>query len=237
MANCLILIPARGGSKRLPGKNTREFAGQPLIAWTINAALDSGLNADVVVSTDSPEIAEISASLGAQVPFLRPDYLSSDTASSFDALSYTLETLARAGRHYDQLVLLQPTSPLRQSWHIGEAVAMLDSPHVYSVVSVAELAHPVEWTMELPEDGSLSHFIQHQLPLLNSRSQDLAPRYRLNGAVFAAKIPNLLSAKTFYMPDGTVAYKMEKKYSVDIDDIDDFEYAESLMLKALQGGV
>lgn len=229
----LIIIPARSGSKRLPGKNTKEFAGQPLILWSIEAALHSGIGADVVVSTDGESIAELSRQAGAEVPFLRPDALSSDTASSFDALEYTIQRLKEEGREYDVIGLLQPTSPLRQAWHIREAFEQLQMAQVSSVVSVSEIAHPVEWTMTLPENGSMDGFIQTQLPKLMSRSQDLAVRYRLNGAIYFARTDDFLKQKTFYMPKGTVAYKMEKQYSVDIDDIDDFQYAESLMLKSL----
>lgn len=224
----LALIPARAGSKRLPKKNIMPLGGKPLIAWTVLSALDAQLDMDVVVSTDSEEIANIAIEYGAEVPFMRPDALAQDTSSSFDVIDYTLKTLAASGRHYEYLMLLQPTSPFRQSHHINQAFLMLQDLKANAVVSVTELDHPVEWSMTLPEDNALDDFIQHHLAHLKTRSQDLPKRYRLNGAIICGQVEALLKSKTFYVPHGTYAFKMEPYYSVDIDTLTDFQYAEFL---------
>ena len=226
--NILALIPARAGSKRLPKKNIMPLGGLPLIAWTIKSAREAQLDMDVMVSTESEEIANIALEHGAEVPFMRPGALAQDTSSSFEVIDYTLKTLAKSGRHYDYLMLLQPTSPFRQSHHIEQAYLMLKRLSANAVVSVTELDHPVEWSMNLPESNSLDDFIYHHLDQLKTRSQDLPKRYRLNGAISCGQVKALLSNQTFYVPCGTYAYKMEPQYSVDIDTPTDFQYAEFL---------
>lgn len=229
----LAFIPARSGSKRLPNKNIKSFAGKPLIAWTIEAALLANLNMDVVVSTDSSDIANIAETYGAEVPFLRPAELASDTAPTFSALAFTVTELAKLGREYEYLVFLQPTSPLRQACHITEAFAMLQSAGVKSVVSVSEIPQPTEWTMILPSSGSMAEFIKTQLPFLSNRSQDLPKRYCLNGALACATMVDVMAHESFYFEPGIYAFVMEKKFAIDIDNLTDFEYAEFLKLKEL----
>ncbi|QPK63130.1 acylneuraminate cytidylyltransferase family protein [Methylomonas sp. LL1] len=227
----IAFIPARKGSKRLADKNIKPLAGKPLIAWTIEAALAAGSNMDVIVSTDSPEIEGIAKAYGAEVPFLRPESLAGDNIPTFDALEYTLDRLKKAGREYDTAVLLQPTSPLRKANHIAEALKLLEQPDVRSVVSVSEFEHPVEWTMPLPENRRLDSYISEHEQVLRTRSQDLPKRYRLNGAVYCARTADILQYKSFYMPQGTCAYIMDKVFATDIDDLFDFEYAEFLISK------
>ncbi len=225
----IAFIPARKGSKRVADKNIRLLGGKPLIAWTIEAALATGLDMDVVVSTDSPEIAAVAKHYGAQVPFLRPEQLAGDTTPTFDVLEYTLDALKTAGKDYDAVVLLQPTSPLRKSIHITEAMKLLEQPDVLSVVSVSELDYPVEWSMMLPEDRRMDGYVIQNEQALRTRSQDFPKRYRLNGAVYCAKTADILQHKSFYMRQGTSAYIMDKMFAVDIDDSFDFEYAEFLI--------
>jgi len=225
----IAFIPARKGSKRVADKNIRLLGGKPLIAWTIEAALATGLDMDVVVSTDSPEIAAVAKHYCAQVPFLRPEQLAGDTTPTFDVLEYTLDALKTAGKDYDAVVLLQPTSPLRKSIHITEAMKLLEQPDVRSVVSVSELDYPVEWSMMLPEDRRMDGYVIQNEQALRTRSQDFPKRYRLNGAVYCAKTADILQHKSFYMRQGTSAYIMDKMFAVDIDDSFDFEYAEFLI--------
>lgn len=229
--NILAIIPARAGSKRLPHKNIKLLAGKPLICWTIDAAKNAKLDMDIVVSTDSQTVADIALSCGADVPFLRPAELASDTASTFDVLADTINKLADQGHHYEYLMLLQPTSPLRQSNHIEQAFELLTKQGVKSVVSVTAVDHPVEWTMTLPEDHCLDSFIANQLDQLKIRSQDLPKRYQLNGAIMCGRINDIMAEKTFYLSHGTFAYEMAKQFSVDIDYAEDFEYAEFVVSK------
>jgi CMP-N-acetylneuraminic acid synthetase len=229
----LTFIPARGGSKRLPNKNIKLFAGKPLIAWTIEAALKAQLDTTILVSTDSEEIAEIAKAYGAEVPFLRPPALAIDTATTFTAIEYTVLEQAKRSFTYDYIILLQPTSPLRQAFHIEQAFAKLHTHAARSVVSVTEIEHPIEWTMNLEANDSMENFVQTQLPFLQIRSQDLPKRYRLNGAVSCALLAEVMTQKTFYLAQHIYAYVMARNFSIDIDDSVDFEYAELLMYKEL----
>lgn len=229
MSKLLALIPARAGSKRVEHKNIKPLGGKPLIAWTIDAALKADLDLDVVVSTDAQEIADIALNYGAQVPFLRPEALARDTSSSFDAIEYTINRLKEAGQNYEYLLLLQPTSPLRQSHHIEEAFALYQAKQAKAVLSVSEIEHPIEWTMTLQADLCADDYIQQNAQNLTKRSQEFEKRYRINGAIFLIDIAAFLKHKTFYLPTGGVySYIMENKYSIDIDELSDFEYAEFL---------
>jgi CMP-N,N'-diacetyllegionaminic acid synthase len=137
-ANAVLgLILARGGSKGLPGKNLRPLRGKPLIGWTIEAAKQSRVLDALVLSTDAADIGAAGRSLGAEVPFMRPPELASDTATSIDAIVHALNWLAERGRSFEYLVLLEPTSPLREAADIDAAIAKLESTGAEAVVSVA----------------------------------------------------------------------------------------------------
>ena len=211
----LAIIPARGGSKRLPGKNILDFAGKPLIAWTIDAALKSKYINNIIVSTDDAQIASIAKEYGAKVPFLRPDNLASDEATTIDVV---LDLLSRISEKYKYIALLQPTSPLRTYQHIDESVEQLGDKD--SVVSVVKTEHPLEWCNTLPSDKNLDNFIDDSVR--NKRSQDLPDRYRINGAIYIVKTDVLLRVKSFLLEKGAVAYVMDRYSSIDIDHKQDF---------------
>lgn len=145
----LAIIPARGGSKRLPRKNVLDLCGKPLITWSIEAGLNSKYIDKVVVSSDDDEILEISRKFGAET-IKRPDELASDTATTFDAIKHTIDNLEK----YDYIVLLQPTSPLRDQKHIDEAIELLVEKNADAVVSVCEMDHSPLWSNTLPQDGN-----------------------------------------------------------------------------------
>lgn len=218
----LAIIPARGGSKRLPRKNVRDLAGKPLIAWTIEAGLKSKYLDQVIVSSDDEEILEISRQYGADT-IKRPDELASDTATTFDAIKHTIDSLEK----YDYVVLLQPTSPLRNSEHIDEAIELLLKKQADAIVSVCEVDHSPLWANTLPEDGNMSHFIRDEVK--NKRSQDLEKYYHLNGAIYICKTHKLLDEKSFMLKENIFAYKMDRESSVDIDESLDFSLAEILI--------
>ena len=221
----IAIVPARGGSKRLPKKNILDFYGKPLINWSIEAGLGSKYIDWVIVSTDDIEIADIAREAGGDVPFLRPRELTSDNASTVDVIVHLLGTV---GSHeYDYIVLLQPTSPLRTSAHVDEALELLASKDADAIVSVSPVEHPVEWTNTLPENHSLDDFLTESI--LNVRSQDLPERYQINGAIYIAKTDKFLAEKSLFLRQKTYAYIMRKKESVDIDDKIDF--AKALALK------
>ena len=214
----LAIIPARGGSKRLPRKNILNLAGKPLIAWTIEAALQSKYIDKVLVTSDDEEILKVSNSYGAST-IKRPMHLSQDNSTSFEAINHAIENT----EEFDYIVLLQPTSPLRTSGHIDEAIQLLESKSADAIVSVTETEHSPLWANTLPEDDSMTGFLSDNL--LNTRSQDLETYYRLNGAIYICKANKLLEASSFFIKENIYAYKMSQASSVDIDTELDFKWA------------
>ncbi len=222
----LAIIPARGGSKRLPHKNILDFKGQPMIVRSIEAGLQSKYVDRVVVSTDSEEIANISIQYGADVPFLRPLDLATDQAKSIDVILHTITQLEKDKDFYEYIVLLQPTSPLRTAENIDGAVEYLLEKKANSVISVTEVEHSPLWSNVLPKDGCMNGFMRDEI--INKRSQDLEKYFRLNGAIYICKMESLLSEKSFFLKDNIFAYVMDKKDSIDIDDELDFIVAKVL---------
>ena len=218
----LAIIPARGGSKRLPRKNLLDLCGKPLIAWSIEAALKSKYISKVIVSSDDEEILNIAKEYKADF-IKRPDELASDTATTFDTLKHTLENVEK----YDYVVLLQPTSPLRTEKHINEAIELLEEKNADAIISVCEMEHSPLWSNTLDENLDITNFLRDEV--LNKRSQDLPKYYRLNGAIYICKTDKLLQNKGFFLKENIYAYKMNKKHSVDIDEEIDFIIAEKLM--------
>ena len=218
----LAIIPARGGSKRLPRKNILDLCGKPLISWSIEAALKSKYISKVVVSSDDEEILNISSNFGADI-IKRPYELANDTATTFDAIKHTINNLEK----YDYIVLLQPTSPLRNEKHIDEAIELLEEKQADGIVSVCEMDHSPLWSNTLPEDGNMRGFLREEI--LNKRSQDLEKYYRLNGAVYICKTDKLLENKSFFLKDNIFAYIMDRKSSIDIDEEIDFLFAKRVI--------
>ena len=215
----LAIIPARGGSKRLPRKNILDLNGKPLIVYSIEAGLNSKYIDKVIVSSDDNEILNISKKFKANV-IKRPDYLASDTATSFEAIKHTIENVEK----YEYVVLLQPTSPLRDAKHIDEAIELLEEKNADAVVSVCTMDHSPLWSNTLDKNLSMNNFLRDEV--LNKRSQDLETYYRLNGAIYICKTDKLLEEKSFFLKDKIFAYKMDRKSSIDIDEEIDFRFAE-----------
>lgn len=223
----LALIPARGGSKRLPGKNIAILGNKPLIAWSIDAAKESQYVDHVIVSTDDEEIARVSRECGAHIPFLRPACLAEDTSTSNDVILHALNELTD---QFDIVILLQPTSPLRTAMQIDSAIEVLEGEDVDGVVSVCECEHSPLWSNVLPEGGNMGGFIRPEV--LGKRSQDLPKFYRLNGAIYAYKCSSLIANGGIHYSDAVYAYKMPQESSVDIDTHHDFKIASSLIRKS-----
>jgi CMP-N-acetylneuraminic acid synthetase len=223
----LALIPARGGSKGLPRKNLCRVGGASLVARAVHAALESGAVDRVVVSTDCSETAEEALRAGAEVPFLRPAELATDTASPVDTALHALMWEAENRRPVDDLVLLQPTSPLRTGADVRQSRQALDEG-APAVVSVTECrTHP--WLVaSLDPDGSL-------IPVMPTpegyvRRQDFPQVYQLNGAVYWIKSTVLISERKF-TPKGTRAYVMPACRSIDIDTQDDLDLADWMLAR------
>ena len=226
----IAVIPARGGSKRLPGKNIRKLAGKPLIAWTIEAAISSQQFQHVYVSTDCKKIAKISKEYGAEIPFIRPPELSTDIATTNDVIIHLIDWYEN---RYDQQVktvtILQPTSPLRTSAHIKEAKSLMLSKSARAIISVCELEHPLEFCNTLDQDNSMNGFID---PINLKRTQDIQKVYRLNGAIYIIDRSYVEMLSDIYS-DGSYAYIMNRASSIDIDNKEDFDLADFYMQKFL----
>ena len=225
----LALIPARAGSKELPGKNIKPMLGKPLIAWTIEQAKKSRYVDRVVVSTESKEIAEIAAEHGGEVPFLRPRELAADASKVIEAVRHALRRLKENKDDHDAVLLLQPTSPLRDPEDIDKAIELLFSNDAKAVISVSKAAHHPYWANTLPANRSMKNFIRQAA--VNKNRQEISDFYVLNGAIFAAFCGYLLEGNNF-QGENTFAYVMPKKRSIDIDDEVDFAVAEFLLDKA-----
>lgn len=218
----LAVVPARAGSKRLPGKNLLDLCGKPLIRWTLEAALESKMIDSLVISSDDDAILAEGERLGLRT-IRRPEYLASDTATTFDVLVHTLEHLAEEGVKPARLMLLQPTSPLREAQDIREAVQCMDDTDADSIVSVCPCEHSPLWSNTLGPEGRMDDFLRPEL--LNQRSQDLPVYFRLNGAIYMAKTEGFLKARGFFMPNSR-AHIMPADKSVDIDTYIDFKQCE-----------
>lgn len=229
MADCgelLIVIPARGGSKRLPWKNVLPLAGKPLICWTIEAALQTDLKARILVTSDDEEILNIASRYADQgvIAHKRPEALATDTATTADALIEAVESERKAGHAPDTLVLLQPTSPLRIAKDILTAVdTFQDAGCKDTVVSVCEVDHPTAWIGVIEEEAKFSG-----IDLSGKRSQDYQKEYRLNGAVYVARADVLLSRHSLFT-ESLKGAVMPRVRSFDIDEEIDFRVCESLI--------
>jgi N-acylneuraminate cytidylyltransferase/CMP-N,N'-diacetyllegionaminic acid synthase len=221
----IAIIPARGNSKGLPGKNIKYFHGKPLIAHTIEAALNSTSVSRVIVSTDNAEIANISKAYGAEIPFMRPGYLATDEAMAIDTYIYTIDRISREEKiSIEDIIVLLPTAPLRNASDIDEAVEIYKNNTADSVISYTKEAHPVFWHKYIDDKGRFVSLFDENI--LNNR-QELRETFYPNGAIFIFKTVLLRTGK--YYGDNSLSYIMPGNRSVDIDTIEDFNYAEYLM--------
>lgn len=230
----LALIPARGGSKGLPGKNIRPLCGRPLIEYTIEAALHSDLVTDVIVSTESKEIADIALSAGASVPFMRPVELASDTSLGLDTYIYTCDRLIKElGAKIPNIIILQPTSPLRTTDDIDNATMLFKQKAANAVISVVENPFPDQWQNRIDEYGVLHNNVNKSDFMIKNR-QDYDKSYLFNGAIYVFDYNFIRTCRTYYS-ERTFAYVMPRERSIDIDDLLDFEFAEFLMMRRFDG--
>ena len=230
----VAVIPARGGSKGIPGKNLAPCAGKPLLAWTCEAALGSRALARTLLSTDSEGIAAAGRRLGVEAPFLRPAALAQDDTPALPVMRHALDWLEEQGEHADALVLLQPTSPLRRSEHIDEAAALFASGAADTVVSVTEVPHRYHPDSVLRERGGLL------IPYLEgaatvTRRQDQEPLLARNGPAVLIVSRATLGTGQLYGPR-TLGYRMSLADSIDVDAPEDLQLAErALSTRGSQG--
>ena len=225
----LAVIPARSGSKGLKNKNIRMFAGKPLMAYTIESAINSNQFKCVHVSTDSLKYADIARQYGADVPFLRSEKLSTDEAGTWDTVRFVINEYLRLGNEFDTVTVLQPTSPLRTAGDIIAAFHIFEKKGAEAVVSVCETEYLPLLCNVLPENGSLNNFVDLNIVGRRQQSQQF---YRINGAIYIQSV-DLLMRKGELYGEKSFAYIMAKGSSIDIDDDYDFTIAELLLLKRL----
>lgn len=223
----IAIIPARSGSKVLKDKNIKLLNGQPLLKYSIDAAIASQHFDEIMVSTDSSHYAEIAKVCGASVPFLRSAKNSEDKSSSWDVVIEVLNYYKQNGESFDTFCLLQPTSPLRKAEDIVSAYSLFNKNQAKAVVSVCEVEHSPLWCNILNDDCSLNNFLPENA---KGQRQSFKQYYRINGAIYIANVKAFLEDNDLYA-EKCYAYIMDKKSSVDIDTIDDFEYAEYLIKK------
>lgn len=222
----LAVIPARGGSKGVRDKNIKELAGKSLIIYTIEAALSANIFEKVIVSTDSSLIADIAEKNGAEIPFVRPCEIAGDFVSSDEVIMHAVEFFEKKGNKFTEVCKLQPTSPLRNGTHIREAYNLFKEKEANFVVSLCECEHSPLWMGKLLKDGLMDDFIRNEIKL--SCRQKLPVYYRLNGAIYMAKIDAFKREKSFFGQKG-YAYLMQQEDSIDIDSELDFKIAECIL--------
>lgn len=228
----IAIIPARSGSKGLKDKNIADLNGQPLMAYTIDAALKSGCFDEVMVSTDDDCYAEIAKSFGASVPFLREEATSGDNAGSWDVVREVLLNYERNGRQFDYAALLQPTSPLRNEQDILGVFDLLQNKDIHNVVTVTEVDHPVQWCFKMPPNGSMKEMAES--PYSYARRQDLEPYYRENGAIYLVDAKKIMDRDYNFYADACYGYTMPRERSVDIDIKMDLEIAGVILKSYLK---
>lgn len=221
----LAMIPARGGSKGIKGKNIKLLCGKPLLAYSIEVALQCSYIDYVLVSTDSEEIAKCGKDYGAKVPFLRPAEYATDEAKTIDVLLHGIETLRQTGEEFDYLMLLQPTQPFRTSKQLTEAIEMIVDRELSSLVSVCPVEeHPI-LMRTLGETGELKTILSCGSTV---RRQDFPAVYKVNGSIYINQIDEKLNKDTS-LNDNQYPYFMTREDSIDIDTIEDFFAAEQRM--------
>ena len=221
----IAIIPARGGSKRIPGKNIIEFVGKPMIAWTIEAALRSNCFERVVVSTDDETIASVSTNWGAEVPFLRED--SADEYSPVSLATWAALNQANDywGKHFETVVQLMPNCPLRNGDHVSEALSEFENHESAFQISCFRFGWMNPWwAAELDESGRPSRLFPEAA---GQRSQDLPALFCPTGATWVARVADFLAEQTFYGADHRFQ-SMPWEAAVDIDDYDDLHFAQAL---------
>lgn len=221
----LALIPARGGSKGIPGKNVIDLCGKPLIFYSIKAGRESHYIDDVVVTTDSEEIAEVSKTFGAEVPFLRPDSLASDKAKTIAAVLHAICYLKKQKREYDILVLLQPTQPLRRAEDIDRALETYINHGMQDLVSVKKVEEHPALMRTIARQGKLEKILKQDSCI---RRQDMPIYYLVDGSIYINDVKRLNSETGFN--ENAIPFIMDSDRSIDIDEWRDLELAE-LMLK------
>ncbi|AZD78209.1 pseudaminic acid cytidylyltransferase [Pseudomonas chlororaphis] len=231
--SCMALIPARGGSKRIPRKNLKAFDGVPMIAHSIDKALSSGLFQQVVVSTDDQEIAELAVACGAEVPFIRPRVLADDFTGTTAVITHALQALQEQGQEFDYACCIYATAPLLQLRYLRQGLAALEAhPEKSFAFSVCSFAFPVQRALTLDEQGALTSLYPE---FRNTRSQDLPPAYQDAGQFYWGRSEAWLRGDLVFSPL-SLPVILPRHLVQDIDTEEDWLRAEYLYAALKAGG-
>ena len=214
------IITARGGSKRIPGKNIKAFCGKPIIAYSIQAALESKVFDEVMVSTDSEEIAEVAREYGASVPFMRSQATSNDYATTADVIAEVLNEYERTGRPFDIFACIYPTAPFVTAEKLGEAMKLLEDAD--AVVSVVKFSFPPQRALVVRDGSVVFQYPQYE----RARSQDLEPIYHDCGQFYMGRTERFLERRSLILPR-TKPYIVPEEEAQDIDTLSDWAIAEA----------
>jgi pseudaminic acid cytidylyltransferase len=217
----IAIIPARGGSKRIPRKNVKDFLGRPILAFSIEAALDSQLFDEVMVSTDDEEIAEIAIHYGAKVPFLRSTETATDHATTAAALEEVIQAYQQTGKNFSLGCCIYPTAPLLQVTSLQKAYKMLQDKSYNTVFPVLRFSYPIWRSLKLIDGKAFMNWPEH----LNSRSQDLPAAYHDAGQFYFFDVQTFLQERTLFTANSGVVELSELEVQ-DIDTLTDWKLAE-----------
>lgn len=221
--NNLAIIPARGGSKRIPGKNIKDFLGKPIISYPIQAAIQSGLFHTIMVSTDDEEIARIARANGAEVPFMRSDKNSDDYATTADVLLEVLDQYHAMGKSFEYICCIYPTTPLLEADTLKQAYKLLSDKDFDSVIPALNYSHPIQRALAIsPSDMKMEMISpEHR----DTRSQDLEKRYHDAGQFYFLNTKRFLEGKRLWT-DNTGAIVLDELKAQDVDSLSDWKLAE-----------
>jgi len=231
--NILAIIPVRGGSKGVPGKNIKLLSGKPLLAYTSEIALQSKFLKKVIVSTEDPQIGEVAKSLGLQVPFTRPIALAQDTTPTLEVIIHALQWYEKQTIFFDAVCLLQVTSPFRTVGFLDKAIEKFIASGCDSLVSVQKVPHEYNphWTFEVNEEGHLK--IATGEDEIISQRQKLPMAYHRDGSIYITKTEVLLNQNSLY-GKSTAFIESDPDFYVNIDTMEDWEKAEEMIQKKLK---
>ena len=230
----LAVIPARGGSKRIPRKNIKPFCGKPIIAWSIAAARDSGCFDRIVVSTDDDEIAAVARAEGAETPFIRPTMLADDNTGTMAVVAHAVQAMETQGSAFDHVCCIYPTAPLLQPASLREAYERLVSAGRAFAFGVASYGHPIQRALRLGSDGMVSMFEPGHVM---TRSQDLEPAFHDAGQFCWGTRDAFLAGVSPLTSGTSVAVVLPRHRVVDIDTPEDWDLAEALHLALTSKGL
>jgi pseudaminic acid cytidylyltransferase len=229
LTKSIAIIPARGGSKRIPLKNIKDFLGKPIIAYSIKVALKSNLFEDVIVSTDDKEIAEVARKYGASVPFMRPKELADDFTGTADVIEHALEWLNENGKNYDYVCTIYATAPFLKEKYLIEGFNKLANSDAKYAFAVPSMPFPIQRTFKITDKGRCKMFCPENF---NKRSQDLEEAYQDAGQFYWEKLS--ISSNEIYFGSDSIPIILPRYLVQDIDTLEDWKRAE-IMYKVIHG--